>query len=210
MPLAGALAIAAGAASRDERRLFLVCLALPPIVVFTITPLWGARGLPHWPMPGWFFAFPLLGAWLGEPWALRFSTEALGGRLRRVTGLLAILAVSQASTGWATRLFPVPQGAVDPTLEMLDWSALREAPLLQAHPAFVVSTRWTEAGKIGLALGPSQPVLTFSGDPRGMAFLDESARYVGKDGVIVVPERRLSETLVTLSALLPKLRSPRS
>ena len=39
---------------------------LPPIVLFTMTPLWGARGLPHWTMPGWFFAFPLMGAWLDE------------------------------------------------------------------------------------------------------------------------------------------------
>src|SRR5208283_341577 len=46
----------------DERRLFLVCLALPPILVFTLTPLWGARGLPHWTMPGWFFVFALMGA----------------------------------------------------------------------------------------------------------------------------------------------------
>ena len=30
------------AEARDERRLFLLCLALPPIVVFTLTPLWGA------------------------------------------------------------------------------------------------------------------------------------------------------------------------
>ena len=51
-------------AARDERRLFLVCLALPTIVVFTLTPLWGAKGLPHWSMPGWLFVYPLLGAWL--------------------------------------------------------------------------------------------------------------------------------------------------
>ena len=50
----------------DERGLFLVALAAPPIVLFTLTPIWGARGLPHWPMPGWFFLYPLLGRrWLG-------------------------------------------------------------------------------------------------------------------------------------------------
>ena len=46
----------------DERGLFLVALAAPPIAVFTLTPIWGDRGLPHWPMPGWFFLYPLLGA----------------------------------------------------------------------------------------------------------------------------------------------------
>ena len=64
-PLIAGLAAAWGRRS-DERRLFLLCLALPPIVLFTITPLWGARGLPQWTMPGWFFAFPLMGAWLDE------------------------------------------------------------------------------------------------------------------------------------------------
>ena len=28
-------------------------------------------------------------------------------------------------------------------------------------------------------------------DPRGMAFLDDSARFVGRDGVVVVPQDRL-------------------
>ncbi|HEY1943345.1 MAG TPA: glycosyltransferase family 39 protein [Roseiarcus sp.] len=198
VPLAGALFAPGWPGLRDERRLFLTCLALPPIVIFTITPLWGARGLPHWPMPGWFFAFPLLGAWLCEPWAERFGVKRWTLGLSALTGLLAIVVVSQAATGWATRLFPLPPGTVDPTLEMLDWGALRETPLIQAHPAFVVTTRWMEAGKIGLALGPNQPVLTFSSDPRGIAFLDDGSRYVGKDGVVVVPERRLNETFTTL------------
>ena len=51
---------------RDARRLFLLCLAAPPILLFTLTPLWGARGLPHWTMPGWFFVFALMGAWVAD------------------------------------------------------------------------------------------------------------------------------------------------
>jgi 4-amino-4-deoxy-L-arabinose transferase-like glycosyltransferase len=54
---------------RDERYLFLLCLSLPPIILFTLTPLWGGRGQPHWAMPGWFFAFPLLGACPLAPFA---------------------------------------------------------------------------------------------------------------------------------------------
>jgi hypothetical protein len=50
----------------DERGLFLVALAAPPIALFTLTPIWGDRGLPHWSMPGWFFLYPLLGAALAE------------------------------------------------------------------------------------------------------------------------------------------------
>src|SRR5271165_1392530 len=84
----------------DERRIFLLCLALPPIFIFTLTPLWGARGLPHWAMPGWFFAFPLMGAWLQGP-AIRRG--ALCRWAWYSSGLLAAIAsvvIVQASTGW--------------------------------------------------------------------------------------------------------------
>ncbi|MBV8473310.1 MAG: glycosyltransferase family 39 protein [Hyphomicrobiales bacterium] len=210
IPLVGALVASAWRGFADERRLFLACLALPPILVFTVTPFWGARGLPHWPMPGWFFVFPLLGAWLGEPWAARFRLQRWGVALVALTGVVAVASVTQVSTGWATRLFPLPRGAADPTLEMLDWRPLREAPLLSAHPAFVVSMRWAEAGKIGLALGPGQPILISSGDPRGMAFLDSSARYLGRDGVVVVPARRLSETLDALQPYFERFDPPQT
>ena len=74
-----------GAGGTTSGNLFLLCLALPPIVVFTITPLWGARGFPHWTTPGWFFAFALMGAWIDER-ARRRGLASLGLRLRRCAG----------------------------------------------------------------------------------------------------------------------------
>jgi 4-amino-4-deoxy-L-arabinose transferase-like glycosyltransferase len=207
VPLAAALAVAARRAVADERRLFFVCLALPPILLFTLTPLWGARGLPHWPMPGWFFAFPLLGAWVAEPWAARYALARWAIVYAGLTLAIASLVVSQAATGWVTRLVPSRAGAVDPTLETLDWGALSDAP---ASVHFVVATKWTEAGKIALALGPRMPVLTFSADPRGMAYVDDSARYIGRDGLIVVPERRLAETLAALAPFFAGFEAPQT
>ncbi len=209
VPLAGALVAGARKAMQDERRLFLVCLALPPIVVFTLTPLWGARGLPHWPMPGWFFAFPLMGAWLGEPWAARWDIKRWAIVCAGLTGAIAVLVVSQAATGWLGRLVPLGAGAVDPTLETLDWGALRAAPALQ-DAAFVVATKWMEGGKIALALGPRTPLFVFSDDPRGMAFLDDAARFVGRDGVVVVPESRLDRTLTQLRPYFSRFDPPQS
>jgi len=192
------------AASRrrgDERRLFLLCLALPPIVLFSLTPLWGGRGQPHWTMPGWFFAFALMGAWLDE-------TAIADRTLRRLAvasaGLLAALAaivVLQASTGMNLRL--ARPGLPDPTLEAFSWRGLRDAPALKSAPAFVISTKWSDAGKIALALGPGIPVFVISGDPRGWAFVDDGARFLGRDGVVITratdigDARRLAPSVFT-------------
>jgi hypothetical protein len=207
-PLIGAMIAAARLAGVDERRLLLLCLSLPAILFFTLTPLWGARGLPHWPMPGWFFAYPLLGVWFSEGAARRFNLRAWAVGSAALLGAIALLFVSHAATGWIAKVFPLPDSVIDPTLEAFGWDRLALSPLLAAGgdsaPAFVVATKWSEGGKIALALGPKMPISVYSDDPRGMAFLDESARLVGKDAVIIVPQNRLSQAL---AALQPFFRS---
>lgn len=202
--LAAAWRRAFSAPSDYGRRLFLLCLALPEILVFTLTPLWGARGLPHWPMPGWLFAYPLLGAWLAARTPLARRSFAIGS-----TAALAVVAagaVAEARIGFLVRLAP---SLVDPTLESLSWSKLRRSPLLadDARPAFVVATKWTEAGKIAQALGPQIPVTVF-GDPHGFAFLDDPGTLVGKDAVIVVAKKRLAETQAALAPYFAALGEP--
>jgi hypothetical protein len=193
------------APSDGGRRLFLLCLALPEILVFTLTPLWGARGLPHWPMPGWLFAYPLLGAWLAERAPLTRRLFAIGS-----TAALAVVAAgadAEARTGFLVRLAP---SLTDPTLESLDWSKLRQSPLFAGgdRSTFVVATKWTEAGKIAAALGRRMPVTVFAGDPHGFAFLDDPATFVGKDAVIVVAKKRLSETQAALARYFASLGEP--
>jgi hypothetical protein len=196
VPLAAALLAATRLALKDPRRLYLVCLALPPIVFFTLTPLWGSRGQPHWPMPGWFFVYPLLGVWLVE-------AEARGFALRKwaiwSAALLAMVGAaigSQAATGWVERLGLLPAGVSDPTRETLNWDALKDSPLLGAEggkpPGFVLSNHWSEAGKMALALGAKMPVIVSPDDPRGIAFLQDPAAFVGKDAVIIVPINQIS------------------
>jgi hypothetical protein len=187
----------------------LLCLAAPPIVFFTLSPLWSARGLPHWPMPGWFFVFPLAGAWVSEGWARRFNLRAFAIGACALLAVIAVLFVTQANTAWITRFIALPAGAVDPTLETLDWAALRNAPLFAAaRPAFVVAVKWSDAGKIALALGPDMPVLIFSEDPRGMAFLDRSSNYLGRDGVIVTPKFKLDFIVASLAPYFASLGEP--
>jgi len=169
---------------QDERRLFLFCLALPAIVLFTVTPLWGARGLPQWTMPGWFFAFPLFGAWADarlSDGALRRWAFASAVTLAAVAALFAV----QCATGFPLRSAPLWPGVADPTLETFAWSDLRSEALLDPPPAFVLSTHWSDAGKIALALGPGVPVYVMSNDPRGWAFVADGRPLVGRDGLLI-------------------------
>ncbi len=177
---------------KDERKLFLFCLALPPIALFTLTPLWGARGLPQWTMPGWFFAYPLLGAWLAEraasDAALRRWAVFSSGTLAAVAALFIL----QAATGFPLRLLPRAVNVADPTLEAFSWRDLRAAPLFKPLPAFVLSTHWSDAGKIALALGPDEPVFVISNDPRGWAYVPGGRGLIGRDGVLVARPAEVS------------------
>lgn len=194
-PLAAGLIAATRLAKADPRRLYLLCLALPPIVFFTLTPLWGSRGQPHWPMPGWFFVYPFLGVWLVEASGRGFNLRKWAIWSAASLGAIALLIASQTATGWIERLGLAPRGIVDPTREALNWDALKDSPLLGAHggvkPAFVLSTHWSEAGKMALALGPKMPVIVYPDDPRGIAFLQDPASFVGKDAVIIVPANQI-------------------
>jgi len=212
-PLIGGLVAAVRRIARgqdDGRRLFLICLAAPAIVIFTLTPLWGARGLPHWPMPGWLFTFPLLGAWLAGAHTTGLPLRAWSLSSVGLIGLIAILVVAQADSAVLTRAIGRAPGGADPTLEMLSWSPLRDAPALRAakEDAFVVATKWSEAGKIAQALGAGRPTLVFSNDPRGFAFLDDPARFVGKDAVIIVDAKRLDGAVASLAPFFDRLDTP--
>ena len=193
---------------RDDRYLFLLCLSLPPIVLFTLTPLWGGRGQPHWAMPGWFFAFALLGAWVEQ---LGVSARALRGWAFLSSALLAAiagLAVVQTSTGWPWVILSAHSRFADPTLEGFEWRDLKKAPIFDQAPSFVIATKWSDAGKIALALGPQVPVFVLSNDPRGWAFLNESGRFVGQNGVIVTPAAEVPSTLAVAGPLFAELGQP--
>jgi 4-amino-4-deoxy-L-arabinose transferase-like glycosyltransferase len=193
---------------RDQRRLFLLCLSLPPIALFTLTPLWGGRGQPHWTMPGWFFTFALMGAWINE---LGVSARALRRWAFVTSALLAAIAgvaAVQASTGWPWVILCTDSRFPDPMLEGFEWQDLKNAPIFDQAPSFVISTKWSDAGKIAVALGSQIPIFVLSNDPRGWAFLDASERYVGKNGVIVTPVAEVGSTVAATRPLFAELGKP--
>ena len=139
--------------------------------------------------------FALMGAWLKQ-----FGVSP--GALRRLAVIASVLlaaiagaAILEASTGWPWLALAAGSGLADPTLEAFEWRELRKAPVFDQAPSFVIATKWSEAGKIALALGPQIPVFVLSNDPRGWAFLDDSANFGGRSGVIVTPAADLTPAL---------------
>jgi hypothetical protein len=171
--------------------LFCLSLGLPAILVFTVLPAFGALGLPHWSMPGWFFLFPLLGAWLAhqKDWPRRRAKlSAIGSGV-----VLAILA-SHVASGWLGSVIPALR-AQDPTIETHDWrdlpGKLRALGIEPCGKGFILADGWQNAGKIALALGPDcAAVMPATRDPRHHAFLHDQRKSIGEDAIVIVRARR--------------------
>ncbi len=188
--LAGALL--AWRTARDARFWFLVALALPSIAVFTLLPMFGNLGLPHWAMPGWFFFMPLAGLHLSRL-AEAGPRPAIWSR-RAAIGSAALLALvgSHAATGWLARVFPqIPRS--DPTLETFGWDQLRgQVAQMRLVPegGFIVADSWQNAGRIDVALEGRAQVLPGTLDPRHYAFIVSQPDLIGRDAVLIVRARR--------------------
>lgn len=212
VPLVWVLVRSLAAGPRDARRWLLCCLAIGPIVVFTLPSLGGHPGLPHWEAPGYLFAFPLLGA-AADRW-LRQGRVAAHGRLplgrRAVRGwlrfsvasflVLVAVAATQVTTGWITDLAPsIRRG--DASWQVLDWRALRPAladrglltrdgrrapGALSDGTWFVAAPGWVELGKVAYALGPDVPAVCLCRHPHQFGFLDPQSSFLDRNAVIVL------------------------
>jgi len=169
----------------QERDFLLACLALGPVVAFTLPALWSAsRVLPHWAAPGYLLLLPLLGREIAEAFArgVRWIGPAVTGAGVVVAVLIALLA------GLANLRLPALSGARYPLLETLDWTAFSDAFFardLAREGAFVGASRWFEAGKIDAALGGRLPVLALSDDPRGFGATRDPQQFLGRDAILV-------------------------
>lgn len=197
---------------RDATGWFLCCLALGPIVAFTLPALGGNPGLPHWEAPGYLMLFPLLGAAI----AARLAKGSVRARRYLVTSTAAFLALvamlaSQTATGWMTRLAPSLFARGDPTLDALDWRGLRTAlysrELLPTRARFVAATTWIDAGKVAYALGPRVPVLCLCANPHQFGYLHRQRAFIGDDALIVVRARGHATLRVTLAPYFDSIDS---
>jgi len=179
VPLVAALFAALRRGPGEPRGWLLACLASWPIAVFTGVALGGNPGLPHWPALGYLMAIPLLGRWAAAREPTRWWRWSAGA-LAAVTAVGAV----QAATGW----LPLPPRA-DPTLDLVDWRALRSAidsGNLLPPGRVVAATSWIQAGRVGYALGPAVPVLCLSAAPHQFLYQRDPAAAIGHDVLLVI------------------------
>ena len=196
---------------KDARGWFCLMAAAPTVLMFTLLPLLGNKGLPHWPMPGWLLLFPLLGERLarssgeGRRWPVRWAAISAA-----VLAVAWVLAASDASTAWMKDAFPKAFPKTDPTYEAIDWRRLRadlDRQGLLKPGMFVVAAEWNEAGKIDQAMGDAAPVLVFSKDPREYAFRTDSRTLIGHDALIIGRGPTVAQEIETLRPHFASLTS---
>ena len=188
MVLAAWQALRAG--REHEQSWYCLCLGLPTILFFTIVPLWGHRGLPHWPMPGWLMLYPLLGDYLeraaSRQWPRRWAIASAA-----LFAALALIVVVHAATGFGKLVVPEAFRHGDPTLEALEWTPLRRElaarNYLGRKDLFVVAPYWLAAGRIDQALGGALPVVAFgdANEPKNFDLRYDQRSFVGWDALII-------------------------
>jgi len=172
-----------------ERSWYCLCLGLPAIAVFTVTPLWGGLGLPHWQMPGWLMLYPVL----GEDFARRLEPARLrrwGLACAALLVLLGTVLASHAATGFGRILAPRLFAYGDPTLDAFEWTqlpgALQAGRLLQPGD-FLITTNWTYAGRVDQALHRAAPVVVFGGNPKEFGLRYDPTEFLGRDALVLGP-----------------------
>ena len=172
----------------NDRAWLMACLALGPILVFTVIAWNGDQTHPHWAAPGYLMLFPLLGCQVakGIESGRRYTRIWLIGTPVFLALLLGGV-MTLAYLPWPA--FAVPANSKNLLFDTLDWSGLEDE--LQARGMFgranifVAATRWDEAGKIDYALRGGMPVLCLSKAPRGYGVLTQPLAHLGEDALIV-------------------------
>jgi 4-amino-4-deoxy-L-arabinose transferase-like glycosyltransferase len=185
----------------DPERWLLICLAAPPILLFTVAALWG-NALFHWAAPGYLMLLPLL----GEAIARRRQSRRLVRIWLGATAVFVVVGVMFVGTevryNWFPRL---------PNLDLVDWTSLRtelaERGFLNRRGLVVATLKWHEAGKVDYALGGRVPVICLGPDPRQYSLVANPDDYAGSDVLIVAPRRSFEQITGQFGPLFDSIES---
>lgn len=178
-----------------DRSWYCLCLGMPTILLFTLVPLWGDRGLPHWQMPGWLMLFPVLGDHLAHEVLQRRRPRVWAYVSAASLAAVSVLLIAHAATGFGRLVFPAAFAKGDPTLEAYEWTPLRaelqRRGLLDHKGLFVVSASPIDIGKIDQALHVAMPMQVF-GESKQYAFRIDPNTLVGRDALIIGRRDRMN------------------
>jgi 4-amino-4-deoxy-L-arabinose transferase-like glycosyltransferase len=169
---------------------FLCCLAIGPIAVFTVVPLWtNEKTLFHWAAPGYLFLIPLLGAKIAD----RMVTQAEVIRKWAIASAVILISLIIATAGefrfgWIESLWP--SFAQDyPFVEGVDWTDVKRAVAARGFSSrrgfFIAGTKWNATGKLDYALDGAIPVVCLCESAHEYSVLDKTDSLRGLSGLIV-------------------------
>ena len=174
----------------DKARWLLICLAVPPIVVFTVASLW-TKILFHWAAPGYLMLLPLLGDAIARHWRTSRPVRIWLAATAAFVTLGATLFASEVRFNWLPGLIGDFLLGKDPNLDVVDWTSLRaelaNRGLLDRPGLVVAGMRWSDAGKIDYALGGRLPVICLGPDARQYGLIARHDDFAGADVLIVAP-----------------------
>jgi hypothetical protein len=209
LAVAGVSALSRGPSRAKEW--FLCCLAITPIAVFTLVPLWtNERTMFHWAAPGYLMLFPLLGARIVE------HTETRAELIRKYaiasTAILISLVIATTSEfrfGWIESLRPA--FARDyPLTELIDWTDVKHTlaarGYLSSNRFFVAGTKWNTTGKLDYALEGRLPVLCLCDSAHEYSVLNHTHLVRGRDGLILAPHLDLAQAQMRYGKLFRSIR----
>lgn len=188
---------------------FLALIAIGPIAVFAAVALF-VPSLPHWPMPGWIFTFPLM----GDAWVVleeRHPRWVYAGAGAAAAALVAFVGAAevQVADGAIGRAVPALFKPRDPTLDLLQWDAvapaLAERHLLDADTPAVAGLNWNQASKINVVVGRAIPVLCLCETPQGRSFQHKPDVYVGRNLILIGTTNIISEQHAALAAYFERI-----
>lgn len=169
---------------QDAARWLLLCLAAPPLIVFTAASLHGTV-LFHWAAPGYLMLLPLLGDAVARSWPERRAVRVW---VAGTAGFVLIGFLLVAAEVRFNLLGDFGSGK-DLSLDLVDWTSVRdelaERGFLERPNLVVAVLRWPDAGKLDYALGGTLPVVCFGPDPRQYGLLSRRDQYAGADVLIV-------------------------
>jgi hypothetical protein len=189
---------------REPASWLLFCLAIGPIVTFTLVSLWSStRVFPHWSMPGYLMLFPLLGAAISRRWDDAAGTMRLWAKGSVALTTFALLFVSAAAhVGWPPAGIEALKRFRDPLVETATADNIRDElgkrGYLGKPGLFVTGLKWFNSAQLDYALAGALPVTCVCDDPRGYGVLAPADKFIGQDAIIVMPvvdERNIQDVL---------------